>query len=463
MPPATPMHNAVTTTMNDRPPNAWCIKAVLISLLAIITATWLLALMATTFPADSAPLWIARQQGLYLTGLLSIALMSLSMLLSARPVWLEKPLGGMDRIYRLHKWSGILAVSFGAAHWLLEQSGGLVRSVIGNEGRLPRIHFDGVFEELREFGSDMGEPALYLALAMLAITLWRRFPYHIWRHLHRAMPVIYLMLALHAAVLSPPAYWRQPIGALMAMLLIGGVVSSIISLAGLIGRRRQVDGSIASMSSVGGVTEITCHLDEKWDHHRAGQFAFITFDRFEGAHPFTIASADRGDRTITFCIKALGKFTCQLAQQIQVGQTVRIEGPYGRFQLKLHNPKSRQIWIAGGIGVTPFLAWLESLQAYPANAPKAELHYCTRNRDDDPFVERLQSLCVALPAIRLQVHSAQHGELLTADALRLAEGSVKKAEVWFCGPSGLASALKKGIRESWGGNFRFHQEAFEMR
>lgn len=449
--------------MNERLPDAWRTKTVLLSLLSIITAAWLMALMATTYPADSASLWIARQQGLYLTGLLSIALMSLSMLLSARPVWLEKPLGGLDRIYRLHKWSGILAVSFGAVHWLLNQSGGPVRSLIGSEGRLPRIRFDGVLEVLREFGSDMGEPALYLALAMLAITLWRRFPYHIWCHLHRVMPVIYLMLALHAVVLSPPTYWTQPIGALTAILLVGGVFASIISLAGLIGRRRQVDGTIASVSKVGDVTEITCHLEAKWDQHRAGQFTFITFDRFEGAHPFTIASADRGDRTITFCIKALGNFTRQLTQQIQIGQTVRIEGPYGRFQLKLHNSKSRQIWIAGGIGVTPFLAWLESLQAYPANAPKADLHYCTRNRDNDPFVERLQSLCAALPTIRLQVHSAQHGERLTADALKPAGGSAKKAEVWFCGPNGLANTLKKDLKESWSGHFRFHQEAFEMR
>ena len=34
------------------------------------------------------------------------------MTLATRPVWLERPLGGMDRVYRLHKWSGILAVGF---------------------------------------------------------------------------------------------------------------------------------------------------------------------------------------------------------------------------------------------------------------------------------------------------------------------------------------------------------------
>jgi predicted ferric reductase len=436
-------------------------KTILFGLLALITSAWCLDLAAPPSAPNSALLWVVRQQGLYLTGLLSIALMSLSMLLATRPTWLEKPLGGLDRIYRLHKWAGILAVSFGAAHWLIKQSSGMIKSLIGSEGRLPKIKYDGLFELLREFGDDMGEPALYVALAMLAITLWRRFPYHLWRHLHRIMPVLYLMLALHAAMLAPPDYWRQPVGALLAVLLAVGVASSVISLSGKIGRRRQAKGTIVALSSEGDITEVTCLLDGQWQSHQPGQFAFISFDRMEGAHPFTIASADRGDRTITFLIKALGDFTKNLSEQLEVGQSAAIEGPYGRFQLGRDNADSRQIWVAGGIGITPFLAWLESLQSRPTEAVEADLHYCTRDRSGDPLVDRLQTLCAALPSIRLHVHSARHGQLLTANSLQLA--GKQKPEVWFCGPSGLAQALRKGLKESWKGSLRFHQEAFEMR
>lgn len=438
-------------------------KTVLSGLVAAVTALWLLALSITNFPEPSALLWIAHQQGLYLTGLLSIALMSLAMLLATRPVWLEMPLGGMDRVYRLHKWSGILAVAFAAGHWLIKQSSGMIRALIGSEGRLPKIKYERLLEVLRRLGDDMGEWALYAALAMLVITLWRRFPYHLWRHLHRIMPVLYLMLTLHAAMLAPAAYWTQPVGALLAAFLAVGVAAAFISLAGLIGRRRQVNGSIVAVSSEAGVTEITCRLDAGWKSHRPGQFAFITFDRLEGAHPFTIASADRGDRTITFFIKALGNFTSTLAQRVAVGHCVTIEGPYGRFQLGRHRPDRGQVWVAGGIGITPFLAWLESLQASPEKTREADLHYCTRNRETDPFVTRLQTLCAALPGIRLHIHSTQHGEVLTAEALKLADGRKKKADVWFCGPSGLAEALKKGLKASWRGSLRFHQEAFEMR
>ena len=62
-------------------------------------------------PGAGSP-WAVYDQSLLLSGLLSIALMSLAMMLALRPAWLERPLGGLDQIYRTHKWAGILAVVF---------------------------------------------------------------------------------------------------------------------------------------------------------------------------------------------------------------------------------------------------------------------------------------------------------------------------------------------------------------
>jgi hypothetical protein len=85
-------------------------------------AAWGLDVSSVVAPAGAHPLWLARQEGLYLSGLLSIAMMSLTMFLATRPAWAEAPLGGMDRVYRTHKWAGILAVSLAASHWLIEMS-----------------------------------------------------------------------------------------------------------------------------------------------------------------------------------------------------------------------------------------------------------------------------------------------------------------------------------------------------
>jgi len=434
-------------------------KTLLAGLLAVVALAWGWDVSNAVAPAGAHPLWIARQNALYLSGLLSIAMMSLTMFLATRPAWLEAPLGGMDRVYRTHKWAGILAVSLAATHWLIEMSGDILKAMIGREGRVPKEKFTGLLEVLRHLSKDMGEWAIYALLAMLVITLWKKFPYRTWRVLHRVMPVLFLMLAFHAALLAPRAYWAQPVGALLAVLLAAGGYGAIRSLLGGIGRSRVASGRIIAVEHpVADVTTVRCRLEQGWRGHRPGQFAFVTFDDKEGAHPFTIASSDQGDRTISFQIKALGDYTSQLGARLQAGQAVRVEGPYGRFDIARCNRGARQIWIAGGIGVTPFLAWLESLQGSPDQVPAADLHYCTRDRDTDAFVPRLEKLCANLPGIALHIHGARQGALLKAEAL----GAPRHAEIWFCGPSGLADALRQGIH-AMGWRPRFHQEAFEMR
>ena len=428
-----------------------------------IIFVWGWSYLMTTSATASLP-WEIYDNSLYLSGLLSIGLMSVTLMLATRPAWLEAPFNGLDQIYRLHKWTGILAVFFAALHWLIEMGDDLVKSLFGRGGRLPEQDFSGFVDMMRDGAEAVGEWAVYLVFAMLVLTLWKRFPYKIWRYLHRAMPVLYLLVVFHAVWLAPIAWWQQPVGLLMALLLMGGSVASILSLSGKVGHSRQVQGSIQSIStSTMGITEVECQLEQKWKGHRAGQFAFVTFDRREGAHPFTIANSDQGNGQVTFQIKALGDYTKHLDHKLKIGQSVTIEGPYGKFNFKQRKPNAEQIWIAGGIGITPFLAWLEALQNQPEQSPVAQLHYCTRDSATDPFVKRLQLACSSLTGIQLHVHDSNQGKKLTADQLLTQHPRKGAMEVWFCGPAALAKILEKELRERLEGSLFFRQEAFELR
>jgi predicted ferric reductase len=439
-------------------------KILLGLLLAIVTVAWGMDVLATGGSSGGTLPWVIRQEALYLSGLLSIALMSLAMFLSTRPAWLETPLGGMDRVYRTHKWAGILAVSFAVVHWLVEEIvGDILKAMVGREGRIPKEQFTGFLEVMRDLAKDMGEWAFYLVLAMLVITLWKRFPYKTWRVVHQAMPVLYLMLALHAAMLAPTDYWTQPVGILIALLGAAGIYGALYSLVGRIGKARRASGTVTAIEQAASdVLTVSCQLDNHWRGHRPGQFAFITFDEKEGAHPFTIASADRGDRSISFQIKALGDYTRTLGKRLEVGHAVKVEGPYGRFDMARQDSNAQQIWIAGGIGVTPFLAWLDALQQ-TSSPVSADLHYCTRDRANDPFVARLEASCAALPGIHLHIHGALQGETLSAAEVAGAQAGSRRSEIWFCGPQGLADKLKKELGRIGQGRVSFHQEAFEMR
>ena len=431
--------------------------------IALLVLVWAGTLAVSGLGADSLP-WAVYTQSFYLSGLLAIGLMSLTMVLATRPVWLERPLGGMDRVYRLHKWSAILAGVFAAMHWLLEDCDDLIEDLFGRYGHPLEDEFGGLLHELREIGEELGEIGIYLVLAVVVLSLLKLFPYHLWRYLHRAVPLLYLALAFHAAVLAPSHYWSQPLGPVFGGLLAAGSVAALWSLLGLIGWTRRVRGTIVSISTPApDVVEVVCQLESRWRGHRAGQFAFVNFDRWEGHHPFTIAGADQGDRRVTFMIKALGDFTRTLPQRIAVGQRVTVEGPYGVFVRPRRDPQARQIWVAGGIGVTPFIAWLEDLHVNPDASLVADLHYSTRNRERDPIVSRLETLCADLPGVSLHIHDSQAGRSLTAEHLARLHDATRKAEVWFCGPRRFAGQLRRGLTRAWRGRLRFHQEAFEMR
>jgi predicted ferric reductase len=51
-----------------------------------------------------------------------------------------------------------------------------------------------------------------------------------------------------------------------------------------------------------------------------------------------------------------GDFTNRLREVVGPGMPARVSRPQGRFDRE--QGSERQIWIAGGIGITPFLAWL---------------------------------------------------------------------------------------------------------
>jgi predicted ferric reductase len=441
------------------------IRYILSAFLGVLALAWAWDAFVLNPMAGDWP-WVARKQAIYLSGVWAMGLMSLVMILATRPAWLEPALGGMDRIYRLHKWAGILAIGLGALHWLLELGGGTLRGLIGAAvNKPPKVAVLEFMQSSHGLAKDVGEWAIYALLASLVITLWKAFPYKSWRLLHRVMPLLYLALVFHSVALTPLAWWTQPLGLMMGALMLAGSLSAIPALRRRIGRRRSHDGRIESVRELpAGITEVSCVMDASWPGHRAGQFAFVTFDAREGAHPYTIASADPdGTRRLTFQIKALGDYTRGLARRLRAGQPVRVEGPYGRFDHR--RGETHQAWVAGGIGITPFLAWLESLQARPDAAPHAQLHYCVRDAAHDPFVERLRALCATLPRITLHVHDAGAGQRLDAETLRREAGARPgdALDVWFCGPAGLARHLEGGLRTLGLKDVPVHREAFEMR
>lgn len=400
------------------------------------------------------------------SGVLGIGVMSVAMVLAARPVVFEPLLGGLDKMYRLHKWLGISALVIAVAHWLLSEApkwavglGWLVRPARG-----PRPVIDDAVQRFlssqRGLAEGIGEWAFYAAVALMVLALLKWFPYRHFFKTHRLLALAYLALVWHAVVLLKFDYWSGPLGPVMAALMAAGSVSAVQVLLRRVAVGRQVVGEVVSTMRhpALGVLALGIQCKGRWAGHAPGQFAFVTLHEHEGAHPFTIASAWAGDGRIHFIIKALGDYTATLADRVKIGDVAKLEGPYGRFNFE--GPQRRQIWVGGGIGITPFVARMKALAVAP-DGRQVDLIHTTAVHDAHAL--SLLEHDAAAAGVRLHVlWDERDGRL---DAVRLTQlvPDWRDADLWFCGPAGFGQALKQGLGALGLLPARFHQELFEMR
>ena len=86
------------------------------------------------------------------------------------------------------------------------------------------------------------------------------------------------------------------------------------------------------------------------------------------------------DRTVDLDLPSLFEFDAK-----------PLEGPFGAF-LYLQAPSTRQVWVAGGIGITPFLSMARDLDRNERKNFDIELYYSVRNVTEAAFLEELQDI-----------------------------------------------------------------------
>jgi len=441
------------------------IKLAFAAFVAILSLFWWLAEPADFGALNGFLAW--RNLLVQYTGVLGIGLMSAALLLAVRPAWLETPLGGLDKMYRLHKWLGIGALVVSLSHWLFANGpkwavalGWLERRGRPPRPQLPEASLQQWLASQRGLAEGIGEWAFYAALLLMVLALLRYFPYRRFFQSHRLLAVAYLALVWHSLILVKIDYWATPLGVLLGLLLATGSVCALLVLG-----RRRIGGSRAVGTVVGldaqateGVLAVEVELAGGWPGHRPGQFAFVTFHADEGPHPFTIASAWDGSRRLRFLIKALGDYTRTLPQRLRVGDPVSLEGPYGRFDFAGEAP--RQIWIGAGIGITPFLARLQALAGRGGGQP-VDLFHCAAQLS--PQNSARLSRDAERAGVRLHLFvEPRDGRLSVAELVRRVP-DWRQAEIWFCGPAAFGRLLRDGLGALGLPAGRFHQELFELR
>ncbi len=442
------------------------IKCALWALLLSLIALWFLA--DTLLPKRPLTYFMFRNVFVQFTGTLAMGTMSAAMILAMRPKWLEPRLSGLDKMYRLHKWLGVTGLVIAINHWWWAQGtkwmvgwGWLPRPQRGQGGQQSLGFIEGWFRSQRRFAESLADWAFYAVLALIVLALIKRFPYHLFQKTHKLLAAGSLVLAFHAVVRVKFSDWSQPVGWLLALLMLGGTVSAVLALLNRVGGNRKTQGIVESLVYYPNLRTLqtSIKLQNGWMGHSAGQFAFVKSDKKEGAHPYTIASAwDITEKRLVFIIKALGDNTSKLHQSLKVGDTLTVEGPYGCFDFQ--DDKKRQIWVGGGIGITPFIARMKHLAQTPGQQ-EIDLFYTTADFNQE-FIDKLTADAQAA-SVRLYVLVDSKDGLLNADRIRAAVPEWQSSSIWFSGPVAFKDALCDGFVKTGLSTSDFHQELFEMR
>ena len=274
-------------------------KNIRIALWAVLLGLTGLWLLADTLWPQPFHYFTFRSVAVQWTGVLAIGAMSVILVLAARPAWAERWLDGLDKSYRLHKWLGIAALAASVAHWWLALGtkwmvgwGWLVRP---ERGPRPKVT-DPVqlwFNSQKGLADTLGEWAFYGGAALIVLALIKRFPYRWFAKTHTLLAVAYLALVYHSVIRTRFAYWAQPVGWVEAALMLAGSVAALMVLAGRVGAKRRVQATVQAADWLAPMQTLRMRLavPPGWAGHAPGQFAFVSFSRAEGAHPYTIASA----------------------------------------------------------------------------------------------------------------------------------------------------------------------------
>lgn len=384
-------------------------------------------------------------------GLLAYVWFAVALLLGARIPAIERLFAGFDRMYRFHRWvaGGVtvllathVALTIGAAIATDASAAALLRPDPG----------------WRVFAGIIG---FTMFGVVLAVTVFARVRHEVFLAVHRVFGVVFAIGALHA--LRVPAFSGQStvLNVYLALVTATGL-GAWFYRSGL-GRTlvRQHYYEVAQVRAVRpDVTELTLSPLERPLDFAPGQVVFVGLDDAavnHQQHPFSITSA-WDDDDLRLVIKSVGDFTGQLPQ-VAVGSLARIEGPYGAFW-RGGAAHRRQVWIAGGIGVTPFLSIARSIKPDDYDI---DFYYCTTDAEAAVYLDEFKFLAERNPTMRVLPVPEEELGFLSAGHVRRLSGDLSSVEIYLCGPPQMIAALTRQLDDLGVSPEHLHHEDFRLR
>ncbi|MFH0804303.1 MAG: ferric reductase-like transmembrane domain-containing protein [Candidatus Zambryskibacteria bacterium] len=396
-----------------------------------------------------------------ITGLLGMSLLSINFVLSARFKFLDRWFSGLNRVYIKHHLIGIIAFCLLLFHptFLIIQY--LLISL--------KASFDFILS-IGNWPVTLGEVALLVFVILMVITLYLHFKYQNWKKTHQYMGAVLFLGGLHMLLVPSDISNNTLLKYYMLVLATAAIISYFYRTILGVYKKEEYKYKLQEVIRVNdSIVELKLiPLAEKMKFI-PGQFVFIRFDPpvgeagngriFSESHPFSITSFPN-DGYLSLSIKTLGDYT-SMVYLMKPGAICSVEGPFGAFSY-LKAKSKRQIWMAGGIGITPFLSMARHIDESGAKDYEIDLYYSVKNKDELAFAEEFAEISRRNSNFKLHHHFSEKDGYISARSVVSNSGDISKAEIFLCGPMSFMQSLRDQFVKLGFDNNKIHSEEFNL-
>ena len=391
-----------------------------------------------------------RQYAGEIIGSINIVLMSFALFLSTRPKWAEPYFGGLDKMYVTHRqiataaflliFVHVLTVPISTTGWKL-----------GNY--LAVIAFTGIVSTV----------LISLAPRIAFLNKLTGGTYEGWKNIKKYIGIFFIIAFFHSLTIGNPLHALTAISWVQLFFIFGAGSYLYTEVFGRFFKKYVPYQVIAVKHPNASTTEVTMRAKKApIKRQRAGQFLFVRFPNdkvLNESHPFTISSAPQED-VLRLTIKASGDFTRELFSRLKEGTDAIIEGAHGMFDYKAG--ASKQIWIAGGIGLTPFLSFIRDMNGNLAH--DVDFYYTVRHPEEALFMDEITAAAEKNPRLKARFRcSATEGSLTVEEIVKNTNGSLSERDIYLCGPLPMIQAFEKKFIAHGVPQNHIHYEEFNFR
>jgi predicted ferric reductase len=395
------------------------------------------------------------------TGVIAFSLMTAEFALVSRLKSASRPFG-TDALTYFHRLMGCAALAFVIGHVAVLVAAGLPLSALNPLSGSAR--------------PGPGPAALWLALLLVAVSLWRRrlhVRYEWWQATHSAFALVLVLTALVHAIDGIP---RRGSDLLVGVLVAYAIVFVALLLYYRLLRPLRLQSrpwQVTENREEGGSTRtlVLQPVGHPGLRFAPGQFAWLSTGRTAfgfGQHPVSLSgSAQAADAAIEFSIKALGDWSGRAVPQLAPGARAFVDGPYGAFSPDLV-PAQAFVLIAGGIGIAPMRSMLLTLRDR-ADPRTVILFHAAHDPGRAIFRQEFMSLSKLMNLTVVPVYEAPPADwtgergYVTAELLRRhLPADRSRMHFFLCGPPPMMDSVEQALEELHVPAGQVHSERFDL-